>query len=82
MDPLFSEYKTIIGSFHLTPREIIMAALKEKGKGLLLSEMGQISVISWILPAAEDTRKSNRKNNFHQNYGPTLEILEKPVIAP
>jgi len=61
MDPLFSEYKTIIGSFHLTPREIIMAALKEKGKGLLLSEMGQISVISWILPAAEDTRKSNRK---------------------
>jgi len=61
MDPLFSEYKTIIGSFHLTPREIIMAALKEKGKGLLLSEMGQISVISWILPTAEDTRKSNRK---------------------
>ena len=61
MDPLFSEYKTIIGSFHLTPREIIMAALKEKGKGLLLSEIGQISVISWILPTAEDTRKSNRK---------------------
>jgi len=61
MDPLFSEYKTIIGSFHLTPREIIMAALKERGKGLLLSEMEQISVISWILPTAEDTRKSNRK---------------------
>jgi epoxyqueuosine reductase len=61
MDPLFSEYKTIIGPFHLTPREMIMAALKEKGKGLLLSEMEQISVISWILPAAEDTRKSNRR---------------------
>lgn len=61
MDPLFSEYKTIIGSFHLTPREIIMAALEEKGKGLLLSEMEQISVISWILPTSEDTRKSNRK---------------------
>jgi hypothetical protein len=61
MDPLFSEYKTIIGSFHLTPREIIVAALKEKGKGLLLSEIGQISVISWILPTAGDTRKSNRK---------------------
>ena len=61
MDPLFSEYKNIIGSFHLTPREIILAALKEKGKGLLLSEMEQISVISWILPTAEDTRKSNRK---------------------
>ena len=61
MDPLFSEYKTIIGSFHLTPREIISAALREKGKGLLLSQIEQISVISWILPISEDTRKSNRK---------------------
>jgi epoxyqueuosine reductase len=61
MDPLFFEYKTIIGSFHLTPREIISAALREKGKGLLLSQIEQISVISWILPISEDTRKSNRK---------------------
>jgi epoxyqueuosine reductase len=61
MDPLFFEYKNIIGSLHLTPREIMAAALKEKGRGLLLSEIEQISVISWILPAAEDTRKSNRK---------------------
>jgi ferredoxin len=60
-DPLFFEYKAIIGSFHLTPREVIMAALKEKDRGLLLSEMEQISVISWILPTSEDTRKSNRK---------------------
>jgi ferredoxin len=63
IDPLFFEYKTIIGSFHLTPREIIAAIIKEKGRGLLLSEIEQISVISWILPASEDTRKSNRKEN-------------------
>jgi epoxyqueuosine reductase len=61
MDPLFFEYKTIIGSFHLTPREVISATLREKGKELLLSEIEQISVISWILPISEDTRKSNRK---------------------
>jgi len=61
MDPLFFEYKTIIGSFHLTPREVISATLREKGKGLLLSQIEQISVISWILPISEDTRKSNRK---------------------
>ena len=61
MDPLFFEYKTIIGSFHLTPREIISAALKEKGRGLLFSEIEQISVISWVLPISEDTRKSNRR---------------------
>ena len=60
-DPLFLEYKTLIGSFHLTPREIIMSALKGKGRGFLLSEMEQISVISWILPTSEDIRKSNRK---------------------
>jgi len=61
MDSLFFEYKNIIGSFHLTPREIIAAALKEKGRDLLLSEIEQISIISWILPAFEDIRKSNRK---------------------
>jgi len=60
-DPLFFQFKSLIGSFHLTPREIIAAALKEKGRELLLPEYEQISVISWILPTAEDTRKSNRK---------------------
>jgi len=60
-DPLFFDYKTIIGSFHLTPREIISAALRQKGRTLLPSEMEQISVIAWILPAAEDIRQSNRK---------------------
>jgi len=60
-DPLFFEYKSLIGSFHLTPREIIAAAVKEKGRALLLPEIEQISVISWILPTSEDTRKSNRK---------------------
>jgi ferredoxin len=63
IDPLFFEYKTLIGSFHLTPREIIAGIIKEKGRGLLLSEIEQISVVSWILPASEDTRKSNRKEN-------------------
>jgi ferredoxin len=61
LDPLFFEYKTLIGSFHLTPREIISATLKEKGRGLLFSEIEQISVISWVLPISEDTRKSNRR---------------------
>src|SRR4030042_4894503 len=61
IDPLFSEYKTIIGPFHFTPREIISAALRERGRGLLLTEIEQISVMSWVLPASEDTRKSNRQ---------------------
>ena len=60
-DPLFFEYKTLIGPFHQTPREIIATALREKGQALPFSEIEQISVISWILPATEETRKSNRK---------------------
>lgn len=63
IDPFFFEYKTVIGPFHLTPREIISAALKERGRELLFTEIEQISVISWVLPAAEDTRKSNRLEN-------------------
>ncbi|HMK52252.1 MAG TPA: hypothetical protein VK551_07110, partial [Thermodesulfobacteriota bacterium] len=61
IDPLFFEYKTIIGSFHLTPREIISTTLRERGRSLLFTDIEQISVISWILPTAEDTRKSNRQ---------------------
>ena len=63
IDPLFFEYKTVIGPFHLTPREVISAALRERGRGLLFTEIEQISVISWVLPASEDTRKSNRLEN-------------------
>jgi epoxyqueuosine reductase len=63
LDPLFFEYKTTIGPFHLTPREIIAAVLKEQGRGLLLTEIEQISIVSWILSASEDTRKSNRKED-------------------
>jgi epoxyqueuosine reductase len=61
LDPLFLEYKTLIGPFHQTPREIVASALREKGQALLLSETEQISVISWILPVAEETRKGNRR---------------------
>ena len=61
MDPLFFQYKTLIGSFHLTPREVISAGLKERGRSLLFTEIEQISVISWVLSASGDTRKSNRE---------------------
>ena len=62
-DPLFFQYKTLIGSFHLTPGEMILAALKDKGRGLPLSGVDHVSVISWVLPAPEDTRKSNREED-------------------
>ena len=88
-DPLFSEYKNIIGPFHLTPREIISSALNERGKELSLSEIDQISVISWILPAHEDIRISNRNENrfpsklwaYARDYGETCNnALRRRVV--
>jgi epoxyqueuosine reductase len=53
-DPLFRQYKNIIGKFHYTPQEIFdLTFAKSKHRK-------NLSVISWILPAAEDIRQSNR----------------------
>lgn len=51
-DPIFQDYKTIIGDFHLTPLEIF-----EKGTAGPLTEG---TVICWILPVALSTRETNR----------------------
>ncbi len=56
-DPLFKQYKKIIGRFHFTPQEMFEQTF---GKG---NESKELSVISWILPASEDIRKSNRKES-------------------
>ncbi len=45
-DPLFAEYRRIIGAFHLTPAELLPGAK---------------SVISWVLPIAQAVRESNRR---------------------
>lgn len=48
-DPLFEQYKTIIGDFHLTPRQALGA-----GNG------AAVGVVSWVLPIVKETRRSNR----------------------
>ncbi len=52
-DPLFTEYKRIIGDFHLTPDEFMAHAF---GAGV-----GAVSVIVWVLPITRPTRESNRR---------------------
>jgi epoxyqueuosine reductase len=46
IDPLFSEYKLIIGPFHLLPAELLS---------------GAAAIISWVLPISRPVRESNRK---------------------
>lgn len=53
-DPLFKQYKKIIGRFHLTPGEIFALTFEKEKRTPALS------VISWVLPASEDIRLSNR----------------------
>ena len=51
-DPLFADYKSVIGSFHLTPLEL---AQSEPGVAWYPR-----TVICWVLPISEATRRSNR----------------------
>ena len=55
-DPIFTEYKTIIAPEHLTPREALAKAYDKSLEDMPV----RLSVISWILPTAMETRKSNR----------------------
>lgn len=54
-DPLFKKYKKVIGSFHQAPPEFFAKALGIKEKN------PRVFVISWILPASESVRRSNRQ---------------------
>jgi len=56
-DPLFAQFKTIIGPAHLTPREALATALRQDPADL----PKRLSVISWILPIPSATRASNRR---------------------
>ncbi|MBA7569730.1 hypothetical protein ES708_11471 [subsurface metagenome] len=55
-DPIFTEYKTIIAPTHLTPREALAKACNKSPEAL----PARFSVVSWILPITEKSRKSNR----------------------
>ena len=49
-DPLFQQYKQIIGPFHRAPQEMLPTAT---------------TVISWVLPITRTTRESNRQQTEH-----------------
>jgi len=56
-DSIFSEYKSIIDPFHMTPREALAKVYEKSPEDM----PEKITVISWILPITEKTRKSNRE---------------------
>ena len=76
-DPLFSQYKKIIGTFHFTPQEIFNLTFGKKKKPRSLS------VISWVLPASLDIRKSNRKETRYPSrlWAHTRDYGEKSTLS-
>jgi len=82
-DPLFTEYKRIIGPFHRTPASFLAT---EPDAQVLL----QGTVICWILPVTRATRETNRKERMWpsrewahtRNYGEKFNtLLRLHVVA-
>jgi len=64
-DPIFEGYKEIIGEFHFTPREIISLHLTDAGPSGPDADPEEVNVISWVLPASEPIRRSNRRETLY-----------------
>lgn len=83
-DPLFLEFKNIIGDFYLTPLEILKRSFPEH-KG----SWDGSSVISWILPFSKSIRERNRRERhcsskvwaLAKTYGEELNVKLREHIA-
>jgi ferredoxin len=71
-DPIFGDYKNIIGDFHLTPGEVMEKHLREV-VGVEQPEVNGTSVIVWCLPFAKGIRLASRQMtdgpSLHWNHG-------------
>lgn len=59
-DPLYPDYKEVVGPFHWTPLEIFSATFPE-----IDIRPEDLTVISWILPQTSATKADNRKETFY-----------------
>lgn len=59
-DPLYTKFKQDIGPFYWTPREIF-----EKTFPFARITAAELTVISWILPQTEQSKKDNRRETQH-----------------
>jgi hypothetical protein len=59
-DRLYQDYKAYVGPFHWTPEEVFSLAFPSLKVGA-----EEISVISWVLPQTDVTRKENRRQDIY-----------------
>jgi len=91
-DPLFSEFKSIIGPGHPTPREVLERTL-ESFSSARAHEIEHISVICWVLPISARTRESNavqneepserwaHTRNYGEQFNESLRIAVEALLA-
>jgi len=84
-DPLFEQFKTIIGPDHLTPAEALLKTYNKQPE----DDGKLVSVVSWILPVTRKTLESNREQTtipsrywaYTKYYGEKFNIaLRKNII--
>lgn len=64
-DPVFQDLKTIIGEFHLTPREVMEKYVAGKRWQFgVTGGIGSVGVVSWALPLAHEVRLHERTSPF------------------
>jgi hypothetical protein len=59
-DALYRDFKTHVGPFHWTPEEVFELAFPNRKV-----QAREISVISWVLPQTEATKRENRKSTLY-----------------
>ena len=59
-DPIFNQYKDVVGQFHWTPLEAIEQDFPD-----LAPSPENLTVISWILPQTEATKRDNRQQTTY-----------------
>ena len=61
-DPIFQDFKTIIGEFHLTPREILEKYVAAKNWRFgPANSIDNIGIVAWALPLTKKTCRMERK---------------------
>jgi epoxyqueuosine reductase QueG len=58
-DPIFTLYKTVVGDFHLTPREALEKYIEASAPAA--GKPQKVSVVAWILPFTKMVKESLRR---------------------
>lgn len=85
-DPIFNDYKRIIGDFHWRPRDMMEQCAKDEG---YQDDVKDVSVICWILPIVKKTIKSNAERDdfpsprwaHTRDYGEKFNVLLRKHVV-